>query len=144
MTCEQVIDKLDSYLGCELSEIEEFNIKKHLSCCIRCKVECDEMQEIFIALAGHDIDMVPIDFTDSVLSQITVYEKDKSIKEVLLYKGVASIVAAGMISALFNFVQYRPTNLFSQIYRGSERINRMVVDPVDKLSQEIKDIADSF
>lgn len=144
MRCEEAIDKLDSYLGCELSEIEELRIKKHLSTCLSCKEECDDMQSLFFTLSAHDMDMAPIDFTDSVLSQITVYEKDKSMKEVLIYKGVASVVAAGMISAVFNFVQYRPVNLFSQIYRGSQRINRIVVEPVDRLSREIKEIADSF
>lgn len=144
MRCDQVLDKLDSYLGCELSEIEEFHIRKHLSTCLRCKKECDDMQDLFFTLSIHDVDITPQDFTDSVLSQITVYEEDKTMKEVLIYKGLASVLAAGMISALFSFVQYRPVNLLSQIYRGSERINRIVVEPVDRLSREIKEIADSF
>lgn len=144
MGCEEVIDQLDNYLGSELSEIEEFNIRKHLSKCSRCKKECSELKEVFITLSAHNMEITPIDFTDNVLSQINVYEKEKNLKEVFLFKGVASIIAAGLITTLFNFVQYKPITLFSQIYKGSETINKMVVEPVDRLSTEIKDIADSF
>lgn len=144
MRCEEAIEQLDNYLSCELSEIEEFNIKKHISNCTKCKEEFDEMQEVFLTLSSHTMIITPMDFTDNVLSQINVYEKDKNMKEVFLFKGVASIVAAGLITTVFNFVQYRPINLFSQIYKGSQSINRMVVEPIDKLSREIKDIADSF
>lgn len=144
MKCEEAIEQLDNYLGCELSEIEEFNIKKHISNCAKCREEFDQIQEVFLTLSAHEMVITPIDFTDSVLSQINVYEKDKNMKEVFLFKGVASILAAGLISTLFNFVQYRPINLFTQIYKSSETINRIVVEPIDKLSREIKDIADSF
>lgn len=88
--------------------------------------------------------LTPIDFTDNVLSQINVYEKQKNMKEVFLFKGIASIVAAGLITGLFNFVHYRPVNLFSQIYKSTQTINRIVTEPVDRFSTEIKDIADSF
>ena len=144
MKCEEAIEQLDNYLGCELSEIEEFNIKKHISNCAKCREEFDQIQEVFLTLSAHEMVITPIDFTDSVLSQINVYKKDKNMKEVFLFKGVASILAAGLISTLFNFVQYRPINLFTQIYKSSETINRIVVEPIDKLSREIKDIADSF
>lgn len=144
MKCEEVINQLDNYLGSELSEIEEFNIKKHMSKCSNCNKECNELKQVFLTLSTHDMVLTPMDFTDNVLSQINVYEKQKNMKEVFLFKGVASIVAAGLITALFNFVQYRPINLFSQIYKSTETINRIVIEPVDRLSTEIKDIADSF
>ncbi len=144
MTCEDVIDQLDNYLSLELSEIEEFNIKKHISHCVKCRQEYNEMQKVFLTLSAHEMVITPVDFTDSVLSQINVYEKDKNIKEVFLFKGVSSILAAGVIVILFNFYQYKPINLFSQIYKSSGTINRVVVEPIDKISREIKEIADSF
>ena len=144
MKCYELSRRLDSYLDGELSEIEEFHIKKHISNCAKCMMEHDEMKEIFDTLSCHDMTMVPLDFTDKVLSQITVYENDKSIKHVFLFKGVASIVAAGMVVTVFNVVQYNPVTLFSQIYKSSDRINRIIVDPVDKFSRDIKEIANSF
>lgn len=140
MECQEVTRKLDSYLCCELSEIEEYHIKKHLSKCIECKREYDEMEEIFDTLSAHEMMITPGNFTDNVLTQINLYEKDKNLKEVFLIKGIASIVAAGMISIAFYVTEYRPINLFSQIYRSSVRINRIVVDPVDKFFKEIKEI----
>lgn len=140
MECEEVIKKLDSYLGFELSEIEEYNIRKHLSKCIKCSMEYEEMEGVFATLSAHEMILTPKDFTDNVLSQINIYEKDKNLKEVFLIKGIASIVAAGMISTIFSVTEYRPINLVSQIYRGSVRINRIVVDPVDKLFKEIREI----
>lgn len=144
MRCEEVIDKLDSYLGCELSEIEEFNIKKHISKCTKCKEEYDALEEVFITLSTHDMIVTPIDFTENIISEINVYERNKTTKETLIYKGLASVLAAGMISTLFNFIHYRPINLFSQIYRSSEKINRVIVEPTHRLTREIKDMADSF
>ena len=140
MVCPEVIKKLDSYLGCELSEIEEYNIRKHLSKCNICRMEYEEMESIFLTLSAHEMMITPGDFTDNVLSRINVYEKDKNLKEVFFIKGIASIVAAGLISTAFNAAGYRPINLFSQIYRGSVRINRVVVDPVDKLFKEVREI----
>lgn len=144
MRCEEVISQLDSYLSLELSEIEEFNIKKHMSKCTNCTKECNELKQVFLTLSTHEMVLTPIDFTDNVLSQINVYEKQKNMKEVFLFKGIASIVAAGLITGLFNFVHYRPVNLFSQIYKSTQTINRIVTEPVDRFSTEIKDIADSF
>ena len=57
-----------------------------------------------------------------------------------LVKGVASVIAAGLITAVFNFVQYRPINLFTQIYKSSDKISKMVVVPMDKLSKELREI----
>ncbi len=144
MKCDEISRKLDSYLDGELSEIEEFHIKKHLSNCVKCMMEHNEMKEIFDTLSCHEITMAPLDFTDNILSQITIYENDKNTKHVFLFKGVASIVAAGMVVTIFNIVQYNPISIFSHIYKGSERINRIVVDPVDKFSRDIKEIANSF
>ena len=140
MECQEVIKKLDSYLCCELSEIEEYHIKKHLSKCTECKMEYDDMQGIFDTLSAHEILITPGNFTDNVLTQINVYEKDKNLKEVFLIKGIASIVAAGLITTALSVTEYRPVSLFSQIYRGSVRINRIVVDPVDKFFKEIREI----
>ncbi len=144
MRCEEVSEKLDRYLGSELSEIEEFNIRKHISNCIKCKNEYEEMKELFFILSNHEIVITPVNFTDNVLDEIYVYEKDKNIKEVFVVKGIASVVAAGILVSFFSFAEYKPVSLFSQIYKGSEKINRIVVEPVDRLSEEIKDIANSF
>ena len=107
-------------------------------------VEHNEMKEIFDVLSFHNMDVTPLDFTDNVLSQITIYENDKNTKHVFLFKGVASIVAAGMVVTVFNLIQYNPITLFSQIYKRSDKINRIIVDPVDKFSRDIKEIANSF
>lgn len=144
MRCDEVSRKLDSYLDDELSEIEEFHIKKHISNCARCMMEHNEMKKIFDTLSCHEMTMTPLNFTDNVLSQITLYENDKNIKNVFLFKGVASIIAAGMVVTIFNAVQYSPISLFSQIYKSSDKINRIIVDPVDKFSRDIKEIANSF
>ena len=144
MKCNEASRKLDSYVDGELCEIEEFQIKKHISNCAKCMMEHDEINEIFDALSCHEMDMTPLDFTDNVLSQISMYERDKDIKHVFLFKGVASIVAAGMVVTVFNAVQYNPITLFSQIYKSSDKINRIIVDPVDRFSRDIKEIANSF
>ncbi len=140
MGCEEAIEKLDSYLGCELSEIEEYNIKKHLDRCLRCSQEYSEMENMFETLSDHEMVMIPLDFTENILSEVNCYERKKSIKEVFLVKGVASVIAAGLITAVFNFVQYRPINLFTQIYKSSDKISKMVVVPMDKLSKELREI----
>lgn len=140
MGCKEAIEKLDSYLGCELSEIERYDVKKHLDHCLECRYEYEDMKEIFETLSDHNLVMTPVDFTDNILSEVDCYEKKKSIKEVFLVKGLASIVAAGIITSTFNFIQYRPINLFSQIYKSSDKISKMVVIPIDKLSQELRDI----
>lgn len=144
MKCDEVCEKLDRYLGSELSEIEEYNMKKHISNCLSCKYEYEEMKELFSILSNHETIMMPVDFTDNVLDEIYVYEKDKNIKEVFVIKGIASVLAAGILTSFFSFVEYKPVSLFAQIYKGSEKINRIVVEPVGKLSEEIKDIANSF
>ena len=144
MRCEEVIEKLDRYIGSELSEIEEFNMKKHISNCVSCKYEHEDMSELFSILSDHEMVMTPMDFTDNILDEICVYERDKTIKEVFVIKGIASVIAASLLAAVFSFVEYKPVSLFAQIYKGSEKINRIVVEPVGRLSEEIKDIANSF
>lgn len=140
MECQEVIRKLDYYLGCELSEIEEYSIRKHLDNCVKCKTEYEEMEEVFRTLSAHEIFEIPMDFTDNVLSQIDIYEKDKSLKEVFLIKGLSSLIAAGVLTAAFSMTEYKPVNLLSYIYRSSVKINRVVVDPVDKVFKEIREI----
>lgn len=144
MKCEEVSAKLDRYLGDELSEIEELNMKKHISNCINCKYEYEDMKELFAMLSDHETIMIPMDFTDNVIDEIYVYEHDKNTREVFIIKGIASVVAAGILVTVFSVAEYKPVSLFAQIYKGSEKINRIVVEPVDRLSEEIKDIANSF
>lgn len=140
MVCSEAIEKLDGYLGSELSEIEEYNVKKHLDRCVKCREEYRDMEQIFGALSEHESFTIPIDFTDNILNEVNFYEKKKSIKEVYLVKGVASVVAAGLLTTAFSFVQYRPMNLFTQIYKSSDKISKMVVVPIDKLSKELREI----
>lgn len=144
MRCEEVSEKLDRYVASELSEIEEFNIKKHISTCLNCKYEYEDMKELFDILSDHETVMIPMDFTDSVIDEIYVCERHKNTKEVFVIKGIASVVAAGILASVFSMAEYKPISLFAQIYKGSEKINRIVVEPVGRLSDEIKDIANSF
>ncbi|AFS77940.1 hypothetical protein Curi_c08700 [Gottschalkia acidurici 9a] len=144
MKCEEAMDKMDRYIEQSLTDIEAFNIKKHISNCVRCKKEYDDMEKMFFILSNHNTVITPIDFTSGVISKVKVYEGKKSIKETFIFKWVTSIIAAGAVAAVFNITQYKPVNLFSEIYKSSIGINKMILSPIDKISESMKEIAGIF
>lgn len=144
MECKEAMEKLDRYIECELSEIEAFNIKKHLDSCAMCRQEYDEMEEVFFTLSDHHVEMASLDFTDRILSEVCIYEKNKTFKEVVLLKGVTSIVAGVIISTALSLTQYKPLNIFSSIYKSSVNINEIILSPIEKISKGMKEMAGLF
>lgn len=144
MDCKEAIQKLDRYMEYELSEIEAFNVKKHLDSCFKCREEYDAMEEVFFTLSDHNVEMMSNNFTDKILDEVCVYEKNKNFKEVVIFKGLTSIIAGIIITVFFNLVQYKPLNIISSLYKGSVDINKIILDPIDRISEGMKEIAGMF
>ena len=99
---------------------------------------------MFFVLSNHDIVLTTIDFTENIMSEVCVYERSKSLKEILILKCGTSFVAAGILVIILNITQYSPANIFSEMYKSSVQINKIILHPIDKISEGMRSIASLF
>ncbi|MTI49498.1 MAG: zf-HC2 domain-containing protein [Firmicutes bacterium] len=149
MKCKEVIEKIDLYFEKRLSDIELFNIDKHLEACNICKEEYVEYENLFSILSEHKIVTPPPDFTNNIIGKIEE-EKIHSIKSpkfrffTSTSKIGLSLVAAGLLIVALN-TSHLDSGLkeFSSVFfRGPIGISQTITNPFGKMSQGLTYISE--
>jgi len=138
--CKEVLSKIDKYFENRLSDIEKHNIKKHLEKCSRCKIEYEDLGFTFSVLDKHFIS-VPDDFTDKIMMKVNSFENSKKRNSKLLKNLGSSFVAAGIMLSLLNFSDYDFKIIARGLYRGAFEINQAVTNPITKISESLRYLA---
>ncbi|WP_352417812.1 zf-HC2 domain-containing protein [Proteiniborus sp.] len=143
MECKEVLSKVDKYFESRLSDIEKYNIKKHLERCSKCKQEYEDMSFTFSILDSHYVD-APDDLADKIMMKISSFENSKKRSTKVLRNLGASFVAAGIMITLLNFSNYNPKILARGLFRSAFEINQVVTNPITKLTESLRYVSDLY
>lgn len=143
MECKEVLSKVDRYFENRLSDIEKYNIKKHLDKCSKCKKEYEDIENVFRVLDNHFIS-VPDDFTDKVMTKISSLEIPLKRNTKFLKNLGASFVAAGIMISLLNFSNFDYKVLARGLYRSAFEINQVVTNPITKIRDGLRYVSDYY
>lgn len=133
MNCNEILNYMDKYCENRLDNFTKELINEHLEICEECKLQYIEMKELFNMLSEHSLLSPPQEFTANVMNKVNKVNKTKSIS---IRRMGLSLVAAGILLAMINISTPKANynSVFGYIYKESIELNRIIVNPFNKLS----------
>jgi len=145
LLCNRVRKSLHRYVAGETSKLEDKLIKEHLDSCDSCKLEYERIVEIksILSQIGRNVEAPP-GLIANIMGSIDL-DKYKSIG-VYAINNIRSLglslIAAGLIIALFNLSPHRNHCIIDSIGKNMGNIQNSIIKPFEMMNNNIMNISD--
>lgn len=144
MNCNQVSENIDKYLENRLDLGQMNDLQDHIDKCKKCRLEFEEMKQIFFILDDKTELEPPLDFTENIMKKVKLNNKTTSNKKRRIFG--SSLIAAGLLIFMMNSfsINYNLNILSENLYLSTTSLNERIVKPLNNMSSFINISLEKF
>lgn len=133
MQCKQADNYMMKYFDDGIDELENIELKKHLSLCENCRIEYEQLSSILNDVEKEVIPEPSENFEENVIKKIKHMEANKKLHKIKVYKylNIFAVIAAFIIVTAL-VIEFRIV-LFNVLYEKISTFYPMVIDYLTNL-----------
>lgn len=101
--------KLNAYIAGELSEMEHYKVRKHISSCHLCQNEIRNLQQVDNFLFQYTEEEVPAGLNEKILNSVSNYRTNPFMKNVVSFSIAASVLISFIAGIMLSSGLYAET-----------------------------------